>query len=62
MVLDECRKYINRKVVYTPSKSCGSSELEYGVITGVNTKFAFVRYGSDINSKATRAEDLTLDL
>lgn len=62
MNLEECKKNINRKVIYTPFKSCDKSDLEYGVIKGVNTKFAFVRYRNDVNSKATRAEDLELDL
>lgn len=35
--------------------------LEHGVITSYNDLFVFVRYGADMNSKATNREDLTYD-
>jgi hypothetical protein len=46
---------IGRKVVYT---TIWNDTREEGVITSFNNHFVFVRYGSDINSKATRREDL----
>lgn len=33
-------------------------DCEEGVITGLNERFVFVRYGSDQHSKATRPDDL----
>ena len=53
MTIEEASKHVGDCVVYTDG--CGS--LEDGVITSVN-KYVFVRYGSDIGSKATRPEDL----
>lgn len=49
---------IDRKVVYTPFKGCDPKLKEEGIITSKNDKFVFVRYGSDVNSKATDPEDL----
>lgn len=47
-----------RKVVYTPYGGCANYEKEEGVITSKNDKYVFVRYGNDVNSKATRPEDI----
>lgn len=44
---------IGRTVVYDPGY-----KKEVGVITSFNDKYVFVRYGSDIHSKATRRDDL----
>ena len=60
MTIEEAAKNIGRSVTYTPFKGCDSKELEFGVITSTNTSYVFVRYGADINSKATNAEDLRL--
>lgn len=50
---------IGRKVMYIPSHAKGNPELwESGVITSFNSSFVFVRYSSDVQSKATRREDL----
>ena len=58
MTLDDARNNIGRSVVYKPFKGCDKSQYEYGVITGVNERFVFVRYGSEILSKATNPQDL----
>ena len=60
MTLEECKQNIGRKVTYIPFKECDPKLHEYGVITSTNDKNVFVRYGNDINSKATRPEDLYL--
>ena len=60
MTLEEARKNIGRYVVYTPFKGCDASQKEMGIITSVNDRYVFVRYGNDINSKATRPEDLKM--
>lgn len=60
MTILECKNNIGRKVTYIPFEGCDISLREYGVITSVNERFAFVRYGSDINSKATNPNDLIL--
>lgn len=54
MTLDEAKNGTGRAVIYK-SECC---EDEYGVITGVNNKFVFVRYSTDYNSKATSPGDL----
>lgn len=60
MTLEEARKNIGRYVTYIPFKGCSKDQLELGVITSVNERFVFVRYGNEINSKATRPEDLKI--
>lgn len=49
---------IGRKVIYTPFVGCDPDMREEGVITSFNEKFVFVRYGNDVNSKATNPEDI----
>lgn len=61
MTLQECKENIGKKVTYIPFKGCDPELYEYGVITSANEKCCFVRYWTDINSKATRPEDLILD-
>lgn len=59
MTLDEARAHIGDAVIYHPY----APELdpaEEGVITSVNDRYVFVRYGGDKGSKATAAERLTL--
>ncbi len=56
MNIKQAKENIGRKVIY---KSYG--KMETGVITSVNDKFVFVRYGTDINSKATNPKDLDLE-
>ena len=46
---------IGRQVVY---RSAPNYEAEEGVITGFNGMVVFVRYGSDVISKATYRQDL----
>lgn len=48
----------NRKVIYKPFPNCPPELIEEGVITGSNDRYIFVRYGSDINSKATNPKDV----
>lgn len=45
---------IGRSVVYDKS----GRDREIGVLISFNDQYAFVRYGSDSNSKATRFSDL----
>jgi hypothetical protein len=62
MTLDEARECLAAagpgavRVVYRP----GHGPAEEGVITRVTEQYVFVRYGSGIGSKATRADHLTL--
>lgn len=51
-MIEPTEKDIGRKVVYYGCKA------EEGVITSFNDSYIFVRYGSDIHSKATNREDL----
>ena len=61
MTLQEASENIGRKVEYTPFRGCDAGDLEFGVITSVNSHFVFVRYDTDVNSKATDASDLKFD-
>lgn len=58
MTLEEAKNNIGRLVVYTPFEGFDESQIEYGVITSVNDRYVFVRYGRKIHSEATRPEDL----
>lgn len=60
MTIQECKENVGRNVTYIPFEGCDSKLHEYGVITSVNDRYAFVRYGSDVNSKATNPSDLRL--
>lgn len=65
MTLDDARSNIGNAVVYLPDDPMGwraTSQLraEQGVITSVNDRFVFVRYGSDVGSKSPRPENLRL--
>jgi hypothetical protein len=55
MTLDEARDHIKDKVIYRDS-----SGIEEGVITSVNSRYVFVRFGSGTGSKATRPGQLEL--
>lgn len=46
-----------RAVIYTPKHG----EQESGVITSWNDRFVFVRYGDELQSKATDPGDLQFD-
>ncbi len=61
MTLEEFRPLIGRRVVYLPSRRLHLGQLESGTITSVGDAFVFVRYGADLGSKATNAEDLELE-
>jgi hypothetical protein len=62
VTLDEARECLAAagagevRVVYQP----GHGPAEEGVITRVTERFVFVRYGTDVGSKATRADCLVL--
>lgn len=61
MTLEEARKHIGDRVIYTPFEGCAASELEFGIITSVNDSYVFVvRYANDTISKATHSSNLRL--
>jgi len=55
-MINPTKKDIGKFVIYHGYRS------ERGIITGFNLKFVFVRYCNELNSKATRREDLTWDM
>jgi len=55
-MIDPTVKDVGRKVVYQARHP--NAEREEGVITSFNDHSVFVRYGSDVHSKATSREDL----
>lgn len=57
MTLEEARQHIGAAVMF---RGGASSEDEPGIITGVNNRYIFVRYGRDEYGKATRPENLEL--
>lgn len=58
MTLDEAREHIGDAVVYHPYAP-DLDPVEQGVITSVNDRYVFVRYGSQVMSAATAPELLT---
>lgn len=58
MTLKDAANNIGKSVVYTPFKGCKEKDLEYGIITTTSNKYIFVRYGKDLDSKATSPSDL----
>lgn len=55
MTLDEARAGIRRKVVYQPRPGMTPEE---GVITSVNDRYVFVRYGTSVTPAATWPADI----
>lgn len=60
MTIQECKDNVGRNVTYVPFEGCDPKLHEYGVITSVNERYVFVRYGSDTHSKATKSSDLRI--
>lgn len=61
MILKE--EDLGRKVLYIPHHAHGDAshkDCEEGVLTSFNDSYAFVRYGSDVNSKPTDFDNLKL--
>jgi len=61
MKITEAAANIGRSVTYTPFEGCDSDQLEFGIITEVRHSNVFVRYGSELQSKATNPEDLKFE-
>jgi hypothetical protein len=53
---------IGKVVIYTPYTNCSPDLKERGVITNVTEKYVFVRYGNELQSKATNVSDLEYEL
>lgn len=65
MTLDEARAAVGRQVVYARYDdpfygNVVTAGPEYGIITSVNDRYVFVRYGNSPTGKATDPADLTL--
>lgn len=60
MTLEEATRNIGTYVTYIPFKGCDKSQYEFGIITSVNDRYVFVRYGNDLHSKATNPENLKI--
>ena len=73
MTLEQARENVGRSVTYArydagPRIVLNVGELgqpsagpESGVITSVNSRYVFVRYGAELHAKATDPADLTLE-
>jgi hypothetical protein len=59
MTLDEARNRIGQLVVYRAPHLTSADQGDQGVITSVNDRYVFVRYGSQQTSQATPVELLT---
>ncbi len=57
---DQAEAAVGQKVIYRVPGVAGQWLTEEGVITSVNDRGAFVRYGADSTSKHTRFDDLEL--
>ncbi|QDH91775.1 hypothetical protein SEA_PHRAPPUCCINO_100 [Mycobacterium phage Phrappuccino] len=60
MTLSEVLEHVGGKVVYRAPHVADDQPGEEGVITGASSIYAFVRFGADVGSMATPAENLTL--
>lgn len=60
MTIQQAKENIGHRVTYKSFEGCSNDQIEFGVITSVNEKYVFVRYGSEIHSKATGPDQLTL--
>ncbi len=60
LTLDQARSMIGRVVVYRPKPGYMGrvAPAEQGVITSVNARYVFVRYGANPGSQATDPADL----
>lgn len=58
MTLAEAGEHIGHGVIY----HVPGIHTERGVITSVNNKFVYVRYGNDFGSKATYPFDIELEV
>jgi hypothetical protein len=59
MTIEEAREHVGDGVIYHPYAP-ELDPVEHGVISSVSDKYVFVRYGTDVASKATSPELLTL--
>lgn len=57
---EEAEAAVGRKAIYRPKHLEEGQTPEDGIITSVNDRGAFVRYGRDSTSKLTSFEDLEL--
>ena len=69
MTLDEARERIGKRVIYWPHGLLKRSDsgmpttvAETGTIGAVNDSYVFVVYDGDTHAKATKPEDLTLEV
>lgn len=58
MTLTDAAGRVGQKVIYRAPYVPLGEPGEEGVITSVNERFVFVRYGADVGSKATEAQYL----
>lgn len=57
-MIEPSKEDVGRGVVYHPSH-WAAAPREDGVITSFNDRYVFVRFGKELNGKATLREDLT---
>ena len=60
MTLEQAKNNVGAWVIYKPFDVCSDDQKEIGVITSVNDRYVFVRYGNKLHSEATNPEDLTI--
>jgi hypothetical protein len=60
-MIDPTPNDIGRTVIYTPSGECSGLRAERGVITSINEKFVFVRFGLG-SGKACYRANLTWEI
>lgn len=58
MTLEQARRHVGAAVVYTVPHGLLTED---GIITSVNEKWVFVRYGRDRHAKATHPDNLDLE-
>ena len=66
MTLEQARDAIGKRVTYAryddpKNPTAPTAGPAYGVITSVNARYVFVRYGTDVIGTATDPDNLTLE-
>jgi hypothetical protein len=60
MTHNEAANSIGKLIMYEPFSNCSERAKDYGIITGVNSLYAFVRFGSYQKSEYAGFGQMTL--
>jgi hypothetical protein len=61
-MIEPTEKDIGTKRVIYKQNWMTPKDWEYGIITGFNASYVFVRYGTELHAKSTKRENLYWDV